>query len=77
MKFGQPMEYNMKKTFLEKSCTKCGGETTPRPFSKKSKFSISLDQQYKVLFSLFFCMPCWGLSKYIETKLQTDHLLFA
>ena len=34
MKFGQLIKYNMKKTFLEKSSTKSGGETIPRPFSK-------------------------------------------
>ena len=31
----------------------CGGETTPRPFSKKSKLDISLDHLFKVLYSLF------------------------
>ena len=44
MKFGQLIEYNLRNIFLEKSYTKCGGETIPRPFSKKSKLSISLDQ---------------------------------
>ena len=44
MKFGQLIEYNMRNIFLQKSCTKCGGETIPRPFSKKLKLSISLDQ---------------------------------
>ena len=44
MKFGQLIEYNMRKNSLEKSFTKCGGETIPRPFSKKPKLSISLDQ---------------------------------
>ena len=44
MKFGQLIEYDMRNTFLEKSYAKCGGETIPRPFSKKSKLSISLDQ---------------------------------
>ena len=44
MRFGQLIEYNMRNIFLEKSYTKCGGETIPRPFSKKSKLSISLDQ---------------------------------
>ena len=53
MKFGQSIEYNMRNIFLEKSYTKCGGETSPRPFSEKSKLSISLDQQAKVLYSLF------------------------
>ena len=37
MKFGQLIEYNMKNIFLEKSYTKCGGETIPRFFSKKVK----------------------------------------
>ena len=53
MKFGQLIECNMRNIFLEKSYTKCGGETSPRPFSEKSKLSISLDQQAKVLYSLF------------------------
>ena len=44
MKFGQLIEYNMKNIFVEKSYTKCGGETIPRPLSKKSKLSISRDQ---------------------------------
>ena len=35
MKFDQLIEYNMKNIFLGKSYTKCGGETIPRPFSKK------------------------------------------
>ena len=41
MKFGQLMKYNMGNIFLEKSYTKCDGETIPRLFSKKSKLSIS------------------------------------
>ena len=44
MKFDQLIEYNLTNIFLEKSYTKCGGETISRPFSKKSKLSISLDQ---------------------------------
>ena len=53
MKFGQLIEYNMSNIFLGKSYTKCGAETNPRPFSGRLKLSISLDQQYKVLYSLF------------------------
>ena len=34
----------MRNIFLEKSHTKCGVETIPRPFSKESKLSIPLDQ---------------------------------
>ena len=44
MKFGQLVEYNMRNIFLKKSYRKNGGETIPRPFSEKSKFSISLNQ---------------------------------
>ena len=44
MKFGQLIDYNIRNIFLEKPYTKCGGETSPRPFSEKLKLSISLDQ---------------------------------
>ena len=53
MKFGQLIEYKMKNIFVEKSYTKCSGETIHRPLSKKSRLSISLDQQCKDLNSLF------------------------
>ena len=43
MKFGQLIKHNMRNIFFEKSYKKCGGETIPRPFSKESKLSISLD----------------------------------
>ena len=44
MKFGQLIQYSMKNIFFGKSYTKCGGDTIHRPFSQKSKLSISLDQ---------------------------------
>ena len=44
MKFGQLIEYNMSNIFVEKSYTKCAGETILRLLSKKSKLSISLNQ---------------------------------
>ena len=34
MKFGQIKEYYTRNIFLEKSYTKYGGETSPRPFMK-------------------------------------------
>ena len=43
-KICQLIEYSMRNISDEKSYTKCGGETIPRPFSKKSKLSLSLDQ---------------------------------
>ena len=39
--------------FIKTLYTKCGRETIPRPFSKKSKLSISLDQYSEVLYILF------------------------
>ena len=44
MKFGQLLEYNMRTIFLEKSFSKYGRGTIPRPFSKKSKLRISLNK---------------------------------
>ena len=55
MIFGQLIEYKMRNIFLEKSYTKCDGETDPVPkilSKKKSKLSVSVDQQSKVLYSL-------------------------
>ena len=49
MKFDQLVEFNTRNIFF-KIIRKCGGK--PRPFPKKSKISISLDQQSKVLYSL-------------------------
>ena len=51
--FGQLIEYNMRQIFLEKLYTKFGGATSPRPCFKKSKLSIYLDEQLKVLENLF------------------------
>ena len=70
MKFCQLINYNIRIIFIEKSYTQYDGEISTRPFSEKLNLSISLDQQSKVLYSLFNCMPSWGLLKYIETKLQ-------
>ena len=44
MKFGHLIEFNLRDIFLEKFYIKCVGETSPRPFSEKLKFSMSLDQ---------------------------------
>ena len=68
MKFGQLIECNMSNIFLEKSYTKWDGETSTRPFSEKLKLSISLDQQSKVLCSLFLL---YAKLRHLETKLQT------
>ena len=53
MKFGKLMEYNMRNIFLDKSNSKCGGENSLRSFSGKLRMNVYLDQQSKVLYSLF------------------------
>ena len=53
MKFDQLIGYHLRNIQPEVSYTKFGGETIPRPFFKKSKLTISLDQQLKVSYSLF------------------------
>ena len=50
MKFGQLIESNMRNIFVEKSYTKCGGETISRPSSKKTNLWT---KSLKVLYSLF------------------------
>ena len=44
MKFSQLIECDIKNIFLEKPYTKCGRETSPRPFSEKLKLRICLDR---------------------------------
>ena len=53
IKFGQLIAYNMRNPFLEESRTKSAEEVTSTLFfKKKSKFSIYLDQQSQILYSL-------------------------
>ena len=59
--------YKMRNIFLEKLYAKFGGETNPRRFSGKLKLSTSLNQQSKVLYSLFLW---YGKLLTIETYLE-------
>ena len=74
MKFGQLIQHDMRNIFVDKSYTKCVGETIPRPLSRKSKFSISLDQEFKVLNSL---LPLYANLRGIEiwSNQAANHLL--
>ena len=78
MKFGQLIKSNMRISFLKKSYSKSDGKTSPTPLKntpKKSKLSISLNQQFEILYNLvLFLCPSRGLSKYIGTN-GTNHLL--
>ena len=57
MKTGELLEYNLRNIFLEKSHSKCGGETIPRLSSKISKLSLSLGRYSKGLYILFLLFP--------------------
>ena len=59
MKFGLLIEYSMRNIFLEKSYTKCDGETIPKPFpipqlklfknKKKKRSGTSLPASFSAL----------------------------
>ena len=65
----------MRNILPEKSYTKCGGETIPRPFSTKSKLSISLDQYSKFSYSLFLLYAKWRVIK-LKRKQRCRPLVF-
>ena len=52
IKFCQLIEYNMRNIFFKKSHRKWGRKNIPKPFSKKSKLSISVDEYSKALYIL-------------------------
>ena len=53
IEFSQLIQHNTRDIFIKKSYTNYVGDTIPRPFSKKAKLSISLDQYSQVSYSLF------------------------
>ena len=56
MKFGSFIEYNMRNIFLEKSYTKYGGQTIPRPFSKNQNLTYLWIHSLKSYAVCFCCM---------------------
>ena len=57
-KLGQLLiEYNMTNIFLEKSNTKCGGETSPRPFPGKIK-TEDISESIVLSFMQFVFIVC-------------------
>ena len=69
MTFGQLIECNMRSIFLEKSYTKCDGETIPRLFSDKLKLNNLWINSQRFYTVCFYCIPSRGLLKHIEIKL--------
>ena len=55
MKLAQLTEYKLINIFLEKASTKCGEETSTRPFLKKPKQGTSHTLDYQNILKL----KCW------------------
>ena len=72
MKYGQLIEYGMRKLSLEELYPKCGGGTSPRPFSKRPKLSLSLDQQSENLCIFFIYFFYYYMSKSRTTKISSS-----
>ena len=72
IKLRQLVEYKMRNNFLEKSHAKCWRETSPRSFSGKPNWAYLWINRLKFYRIRFYCMSSWGLSKYIDTNLQTN-----
>ena len=64
MKTGQLLEYNLRNFFLEKSYTKCGGETIPSPFLKNQNWAYLWINVLKFYSFCFYCLLSWGPSKW-------------
>ena len=69
MKIDELIECNMTNIFLEKSNRKCGGD----PFLKSHNWWYFWINRLRFYTVSIYCMLSWGLSKYIETKLQTTY----
>ena len=62
-------KYKMRNIFLEKSFTRCGGETSPRPFLKNQICAYLWINSLR-FYTVCFYYPSRGLSKYIESKVK-------
>ena len=56
MKFGQLIECITRNIFVEILYTKFDGKTSPKPFSKEQKLSISANLQSEILYSLILLL---------------------
>ena len=70
MKFCQVTEYNMRNIFSWNIIHKIWSRRFPA-FLKAQNWAHLLINSLKFYTVCFYCMPSWGLLKYIKTKLQT------
>ena len=76
MKFDQLKEYNMRKIFLKNYTQDVTEKLDPNPFLRNQNWVYLWINSLKFYIVYLYCMPSWGLSKYIETKLQTTCFYF-
>ena len=69
------MKYNIRNIFILKKHTQNVVEKLfPNPFLKNQNWAYLWINGLKFYTVCFYSMPTWGLSKYIETELQTTYL---
>ena len=73
MKFGQLKEYDMRKTYLEKLYTKCGGEIVFRPLLKSQNWACFWINSLKFYTACFYCIKLRAIDMYWNEA--ADHLL--
>ena len=76
VKYGQLIEYNMKRIFLENQTQNIVEKLVPNPFLKNQNWAYLWINSLKFYRVNLYWVPSWGLSKYYETKLQTTYFYF-
>ena len=66
----------MRNIFFEKLYRKCGGETSPRTFSRKSNWANLGSTVWDFIQFVFIVCPSRGLPKYIASKMLTTCFYF-
>ena len=79
MKFGKLIECNMRTFFLKNHTQNAMEKQVSDLFLKNENWAYLWINSLKFYAVCFYCMASWGLSKYIETKLQTTcfHLILS
>ena len=70
MKFGRLIKYECGLFFLNNHTQNVLNKLFPDPFLENQNWAYLWVNSLKRYAVCFYCMPNWGLSKYIETKLQ-------
>ena len=74
MKFSQLLEFYMRNIFLKNHTQNAVEKLFSDPLLQNQNWAYLWINNLKFYTVCFYCMPSWGLSKYIETKLQTTGL---